>query len=72
MRLMPDAHGCAGAVTNFYMAGDFTFQKYLASMEGALLSGKLAAEAVAQVSTMLLHLPANVCALKYTLLHLTE
>lgn len=28
------------------MAGDFTKQRYLASMEGAVLSGKLAAEAI--------------------------
>ena len=34
-------------VPNFFMAGDFTKQKYLASMEGALLSGQLAAKAVA-------------------------
>jgi 15-cis-phytoene desaturase len=30
------------------MAGDFTKQKYLASMEGAVFSGKLAAEQVVQ------------------------
>ncbi|KAK9814429.1 hypothetical protein WJX72_005795 [[Myrmecia] bisecta] len=36
-------------INNFYLAGDFTKQKYLASMEGALLSGKLAAQAVAQL-----------------------
>jgi 15-cis-phytoene desaturase len=29
------------------MAGDYTLQRYLASMEGAVLSGKLCAEAVA-------------------------
>jgi 15-cis-phytoene desaturase len=28
------------------MAGDYTMQRYLASMEGAVLSGKLCAEAV--------------------------
>lgn len=33
-------------ISNFYMAGDFTKQKYLASMEGAVFSGKLAAEAI--------------------------
>ena len=34
-------------VPNFFMAGDYTLQRYLASMEGAVLSGKLCAEAVA-------------------------
>lgn len=33
-------------IPNFFLAGDFTSQQYLASMEGAVLSGKLAAEAV--------------------------
>ncbi len=28
-------------ISNFYMAGDFTAQRYLASMEGAIFSGKL-------------------------------
>eukprot|EP00208_Stichococcus_sp_RCC1054_P004284 CAMPEP_0206141498 /NCGR_PEP_ID=MMETSP1473-20131121/13134_1 /ASSEMBLY_ACC=CAM_ASM_001109 /TAXON_ID=1461547 /ORGANISM="Stichococcus sp, Strain RCC1054" /LENGTH=511 /DNA_ID=CAMNT_0053536095 /DNA_START=306 /DNA_END=1841 /DNA_ORIENTATION=- len=32
----------------FYMAGDYTKQKYLASMEGAILSGKLCAQAIVQ------------------------
>eukprot|EP01025_Chloroclados_australasicus_P060281 TRINITY_DN7721_c0_g1_i1.p1 TRINITY_DN7721_c0_g1~~TRINITY_DN7721_c0_g1_i1.p1 ORF type:complete len:612 (-),score=88.21 TRINITY_DN7721_c0_g1_i1:351-2042(-) len=31
-------------ISNFYLAGDFTSQKYLASMEGAIYSGKLATE----------------------------
>lgn len=35
-------------VSNFFLAGDYTKQRYLASMEGAVLSGKLAAQAVAQ------------------------
>ena len=35
-------------ISNFFMAGDFSKQKYLASMEGAVLSGKLAATAVAE------------------------
>lgn len=30
-------------IPNFFLAGDFTMQMYLASMEGAVLSGKLAA-----------------------------
>ncbi len=33
---------------NFFLAGSFTMQHYLASMEGAILSGKLAAEQVAE------------------------
>ncbi len=33
-------------IKNFYLAGDFTKQKYLASMEGAIYSGKLAAEKI--------------------------
>ena len=33
-------------IRNFTLAGDFTFQKYLGSMEGAILSGKLASEVV--------------------------
>lgn len=32
--------------SNFYMAGDYTKQKYLASMEGAVFSGKLCTEAI--------------------------
>lgn len=31
-------------VSNFYLAGDYTYQRYLASMEGAALSGKQVAE----------------------------
>jgi 15-cis-phytoene desaturase len=34
-------------IANFYLAGDYTMQKYLGSMEGAVLSGKLAAGAIA-------------------------
>lgn len=33
-------------IPNFCMAGDFAAQKYLGSMEGAILSGKLAAEVI--------------------------
>jgi 15-cis-phytoene desaturase len=33
-------------IANFYLAGDYTMQKYLGSMEGAVLSGKLAAQAI--------------------------
>ncbi len=35
-------------ITNFFLAGDFTMQRYLASMEGAVLSGKTCAEKVNQ------------------------
>ncbi|GKV28591.1 hypothetical protein SLEP1_g37614 [Rubroshorea leprosula] len=35
-------------VEGFYLAGDYTKQKYLASMEGAVLSGKLCAQSVVQ------------------------
>ncbi|MEI7787304.1 MAG: FAD-dependent oxidoreductase [Chlorobiaceae bacterium] len=31
-------------IKNFFLAGDYTYQHYLASMEGAALSGKLVAE----------------------------
>ena len=37
----------ATPVRNFFLAGDYTMQRYLASMEGAVLSGKLCAEAIA-------------------------
>ncbi len=35
-------------IANFYLAGSYTMQEYLGSMEGAVLSGKLAARAIAQ------------------------
>jgi 15-cis-phytoene desaturase len=35
-------------ITNFYLAGDYTMQQYLGSMEGATLSGKLTAKAIAE------------------------
>lgn len=34
-------------IDNFYLAGSYTMQEYLGSMEGAVLSGKLAAGAIA-------------------------
>ena len=37
-------------IPNFIMAGDFSKQKYLASMEGAILSGQLAAKAVQEIT----------------------
>nr|AUE44533.1 phytoene desaturase [Heterosiphonia pulchra] len=38
-------------INNFFLAGDFTLQRYLASMEGAVLSGKLAATEIANSVT---------------------
>ncbi|MEM9768342.1 MAG: FAD-dependent oxidoreductase, partial [Cyanobacteria bacterium P01_D01_bin.71] len=35
-------------IANFFLAGSYTMQRYLGSMEGAVLSGKLAAQAVDQ------------------------
>lgn len=35
-------------ISNFFLAGSYTMQRYLGSMEGAVLSGKLAAEAIAR------------------------
>merc|ERR1712146_177930 len=35
-------------VSNFYLACDYTKQRYLASMEGAILSGQYAAKAIAE------------------------
>ncbi len=33
-------------IANFYLTGDYTMQRYLASMEGAVFSGKLTAQAI--------------------------
>merc|ERR1712232_684293 len=38
-------------IENFVMAGDFASQKYLGSMEGAVLSGKLAAEVICDLDS---------------------
>ncbi|NJL85017.1 MAG: 15-cis-phytoene desaturase [Leptolyngbyaceae cyanobacterium SM1_1_3] len=35
-------------IANFYLAGSYTLQRYLGSMEGAVLSGKLAAQAISK------------------------
>ena len=35
-------------ISNFFLAGDYTMQRYLASMEGAVLSGKLCAQTVSK------------------------
>ena len=47
-QLRPDQ---ASPIPNFFLAGCFTMQRYLASMEGAVLSGKLCAEAVSRSSS---------------------
>jgi len=36
-------------INNFYLAGSYTMQRYLGSMEGAVLSGKLTAQAISEV-----------------------
>ena len=38
--------GQATPIPNFFLAGDYTRQRYMASMEGAVLSGKLCAQAI--------------------------
>ena len=38
-------------IENFYLAGDYTYQRYLASMEGAALSGRHVAEKLHAIST---------------------
>jgi 15-cis-phytoene desaturase len=35
-------------IPNFFLTGDYTMQRYLASMEGAVLSGKLTAQAISE------------------------
>ncbi|MCC5598387.1 15-cis-phytoene desaturase [Nostoc favosum] len=35
-------------IANFYLAGSYTMQRYLGSMEGAVLSGKLTAQAISE------------------------
>lgn len=51
-KTVPDCEPCRplqrSPVKGFYLAGDYTKQKYLASMEGAVLSGKLCAQAITQ------------------------
>ncbi|WP_088894388.1 15-cis-phytoene desaturase [Leptolyngbya ohadii] len=36
----------ASPIANFFLSGSYTMQRYLASMEGAVLSGKLTAQAI--------------------------
>jgi 15-cis-phytoene desaturase len=46
-------------ISNFYLAGSYTMQRYLGSMEGAVLSGKLAAQAIASSSLVVDSLPTD-------------
>jgi len=39
-------------ISNFYLTGDYTMQRYLASMEGAVLSGKLTAQAISRADAV--------------------
>ncbi|MEO0406073.1 MAG: 15-cis-phytoene desaturase [Cyanobacteria bacterium P01_A01_bin.135] len=39
-------------ISNFYLTGDYTMQRYLASMEGAVLSGKLTAQAISRANAV--------------------
>jgi 15-cis-phytoene desaturase len=40
----------ASPIANFFLSGSYTMQQYLGSMEGAVLSGKLTAQAINQPS----------------------
>jgi 15-cis-phytoene desaturase len=40
-------------IDNFVLAGDFTSQKFLGSMEGAVLAGKLAAQVIMEADTVI-------------------
>ncbi|MGF1515523.1 MAG: 15-cis-phytoene desaturase [Elainellaceae cyanobacterium] len=44
-------------ISNFYLTGDYTMQRYLASMEGAVLSGKLTAQAISRADAAADSLP---------------
>jgi 15-cis-phytoene desaturase len=50
----PGSQACrpdqATPIPNFFLAGSYTMQRYLGSMEGAVLSGKLAAQVVSHQS----------------------
>jgi len=45
-------------IANFFLAGDYTLQRYLGSMEGAVLSGKLTAQAIAAMPREIEAIPA--------------
>jgi len=46
-------------IANLYLTGDYTVQRYLASMEGAVLFGKLTAQAIAAASRLDVPDPSN-------------
>jgi 15-cis-phytoene desaturase len=46
-------------IPNFFLSGDFTMQRYLASMEGAVLSGKLTARAITEAMLPTAFTPAH-------------
>ncbi|MEY2976173.1 MAG: 15-cis-phytoene desaturase [Prochlorotrichaceae cyanobacterium] len=46
-------------ISNFFLSGDFTMQRYLASMEGAVLSGKLTARAITEAMLSVSSTPAH-------------
>ncbi|NJN57638.1 MAG: 15-cis-phytoene desaturase [Leptolyngbyaceae cyanobacterium SL_5_9] len=46
-------------IANFYLTGDYTMQRYLASMEGAVLSGKLTAQAISSQRTAVSSQPVS-------------
>jgi 15-cis-phytoene desaturase len=46
-------------IENFTMAGDWTYQKFLGSMEGAILGGKLAAEVISKRAKGITPLPVK-------------
>jgi 15-cis-phytoene desaturase len=37
-------------IANFFLSGSYTMQRYLGSMEGAVLSGKLTAQSISQIT----------------------
>jgi 15-cis-phytoene desaturase len=45
-------------IANFYLSGSYTMQRYLGSMEGAVLSGKLTAQAISNQPPVLSDQPA--------------
>nr|UQV25521.1 15-cis-phytoene desaturase [Heracleum moellendorffii] len=65
-KTIPDCEPCRplqkSPIEGFYLAGDYTKQRYLASMEGAVLSGKLCAQAILQDHESLLSRRKNVLA----------
>lgn len=56
-KAVPGAQACrpnqVTPIPNFFLTGDYTMQRYLGSMEGAVLSGKLTAQAISQHSALI-------------------